>query len=65
LSSIRGGIPGLKYGLRNHPLLTEEIQELDHFAYYNFCRTHKTIRVTPAMEAGITDHVCTIGELIA
>lgn len=25
-----------------------------HFAYYNFCRIHKTLRVTPAMEAGIT-----------
>jgi transposase-like protein/IS1 family transposase len=35
-----------------------------HFAYYNFCRTHKTIRVTPAMEAGITDHVWTIAELM-
>ena len=28
-----------------------------HFAYYNFCRTHKTLRVTPAMEAGIVDHI--------
>ena len=35
-----------------------------HFAYYNFCRTHKTLRVTPAMEAGLTDHVWTIAELI-
>lgn len=35
------------------------------FAYYNFCRVHKTLRVTPAMEAGITDHVWTIAELIA
>lgn len=34
-----------------------------HFAYYNFCRVHKTLRVTPAMEAGMT-HVWTIGELI-
>jgi transposase-like protein/IS1 family transposase len=34
------------------------------FAYYNFCRVHKTLRVTPAMEAGITDHIWTIGELI-
>ena len=25
-----------------------------HFAYYNFCRIHKTLRVTPAMEAGLT-----------
>jgi len=28
-----------------------------HFAHYNFLRIHKTLRVTPAMEAGITDHV--------
>lgn len=35
------------------------------FAYYNFCRVHKTLRVTPAMESGITDHVWTISELIA
>jgi len=27
------------------------------FAYYNFCRVHQTLRVTPAMEAGISDHV--------
>lgn len=36
-----------------------------HFAYYNFCRIHRTIRVTPGMEAGITDHVWTISELIS
>ena len=28
-----------------------------HFAYYNFCKVHSSLRVTPAMEAGITDHV--------
>jgi transposase-like protein/IS1 family transposase len=36
-----------------------------HFAYYNFCRVHSSLRVTPAMEAGITDHVWTITELLA
>ncbi len=35
-----------------------------HFAYYNFCRVHRSLRVTPAMEAGITDHVWTIRELV-
>lgn len=35
-----------------------------HFAHYNLCRIHKTIRVTPAMEAGITDQVWTIRDLI-
>jgi hypothetical protein len=34
-----------------------------HFAYYNFCRIHKSLRVTPAMEAGISDHVWSIEEL--
>jgi transposase-like protein/IS1 family transposase len=35
------------------------------FAFYNFCRIHSTIRVTPAMEAGITDHVWDLKELLA
>jgi IS1 family transposase len=34
------------------------------FAYYNFCRIHQTLRVTPAMEAGITTSVWSIGDLI-
>jgi hypothetical protein len=33
--------------------------------HYNFCKLHKTIRVTPAMEAGLTDHVWEIEELLA
>jgi len=36
-----------------------------HFAYYNFCRIHQSLRVTPAMESGLTDHVWTIRELLA
>jgi hypothetical protein len=36
-----------------------------HFMHYNFCRIHKTLRVTPAMAAGITDHVWDISELVA
>ena len=36
-----------------------------HFAYYNFCRVHGSLRITPAMEAGLTDHVWTILELLA
>ncbi|MGA9111907.1 MAG: IS1 family transposase [Smithella sp.] len=35
-----------------------------HFMYYNFCRIHKSLRVTPAMEAGITDHVWSLEEII-
>src|SRR5207248_370866 len=36
-----------------------------YFSHYNFVRIHKTLRVTPAMEAGITDHVWSLEELIA
>jgi hypothetical protein len=36
-----------------------------YFAYYNFCRVHQSLRVTPAMEAGIADHVWSIEELVA
>jgi IS1 family transposase len=35
-----------------------------HFMHYNFCRVHKTLRVTPAMEAGIADHVWSVEELV-
>jgi len=34
-----------------------------HFMYYNFARIHKTLRVTPAMEAGIADHVWSLEEI--
>jgi IS1 family transposase len=36
-----------------------------HFMFYNFCRIHKTLRVTPAMSAGLTDHVWTFEEIAA
>src|SRR6266404_10009258 len=35
-----------------------------HYMHYNFCRIHQTLRVTPAMEAGIADHAWTIEELV-
>jgi len=33
--------------------------------HYNFCRIHQTLRVTPAMEAGISQHVWSIQEILA
>jgi len=36
-----------------------------HYMHYNFCRVLHTLRITPAMEAGLTDHVWTVDELIA
>ena len=35
-----------------------------HYTHYNWCRIHKSLRVTPAIQAGLTDHVWSIEELI-
>jgi hypothetical protein len=35
-----------------------------HFAHYNFVRIHSSLRVTPAMAAGVTDHVWGIEEIL-
>jgi IS1 family transposase len=49
---------------------SKKVANLEHsiaitFMHYNFCRVHQTLRVTPAMAAGLTDHVWELGELIA
>src|SRR5208337_2360025 len=36
-----------------------------HFEWYNFCRIHSTLRVTPAVESKLTDHVWDPAELLA
>ena len=34
-----------------------------HFLYYNFARIHKSLRITPAMAAGLSDHVWSLEEI--
>jgi hypothetical protein len=36
-----------------------------YFKHHNFYRVHTTLRVTPAMEAGLTDHIWALGELLS
>jgi len=36
-----------------------------HFIHYNFARIHKTLRITPAIAAGISDHVWSYEEIAA
>jgi IS1 family transposase len=36
-----------------------------HYMYYNFCRIHQSLRVTPAMEAGVSDRVWSIEEIVS
>ena len=47
---------------------SKKVQNLEasialHFMYDNFAKMHHTLRVTPAMEAGIADHVWTVEEI--
>ena len=51
---------GLSKKIENH----EHMVAL-HYMYYNFARVHQSLRVTPAMEAGVSDHVWSLGEIIA
>ena len=62
----------MRMGMRRFTRLTnsfsKKIQNLEcavalHFMHYNFGRIHKTLRVTPAMEAGISDHVWSLEEI--
>ncbi|HTV58027.1 MAG TPA: IS1 family transposase [Verrucomicrobiae bacterium] len=63
----------MRMGMRRFTRLTnafsKKVQNLRHavalhFMHYNFCRVHQTLRVTPAMEAGIADHVWSVGEIV-
>lgn len=64
----------MRMGMRRFTRLTngfsKKVENLEHsvslhFMHYNFARIHKTLRVTPAMEAGISDHVWSLEEIAA
>lgn len=64
----------MRMGMRRFTRLTNgfsrKVENLEcavalHFMHYNFGRIHKTLRVTPAMEAGISDHVLSLEEIAA
>jgi IS1 family transposase len=64
----------IRMGMRRFTRLTngfsKKVRNLEwalalHFFYYNFLRVHETLRITPAMEAGIADHIWTWGEFLA
>jgi IS1 family transposase len=63
----------MRMGMRRFTRLTngfsKKIENHGHmvalyFMHYNFCRIHKTLRVTPAMEAGIANHAWSVEELL-
>jgi IS1 family transposase len=64
----------MRMGMRRFTRLTnafsKKVQNLGHavalhFMYYNFCRRHQTLGMTPAMAVGLADHEWSIDEVIA
>jgi IS1 family transposase len=64
----------MRMGMRRFTRLTnafsKKLENLEanvalYFMHYNFCRIHQTLRVTPSMEAGISDHIWTMAEIVA
>ncbi len=64
----------MRMGMRRFTRLTngfsKKVENLEHavslhFLHYNFARVHQSLRVTPAMEAGVSDHVWSIEEIVA
>jgi IS1 family transposase len=64
----------MRMGMRRFTRLTnafsKKVENLEHmtalyFMHYNFCRIHQTLRVTPAMEAGVADHIWSLEEVVA
>ena len=63
----------MRMGMRRFTRLTnafsKKVENLEaavalHYMHYNFARVHQTLRVTPAMEAGISDHVWSLEEVV-
>jgi len=63
----------MRLSMRRFTLLTnaflKTVENLEHvvalhFMYYNFARIHQTLRITPEMEAGVSDHVWSIEEIL-
>jgi hypothetical protein len=42
----------------------KQISVAPHYMHYNFCRIHKTLRIIPAMAAGVTDHVWSVADIV-
>ena len=63
--TVRMGMPRFTRLMNAHSKKLENLEHAValHYIHYNFCRIHQTLRVTPAMEAGISDHVWSLDEL--
>ncbi len=58
-------IPSTPKGVHSKKLENHGHMIALYFMHYNYCKIHSTLRVTPAMEAGLADHVWEVEELLA
>lgn len=72
-SYVERGNLTMRMGMRRFTRLTnafsKKVENLTaavslHFMHYNFCRVHQTLKTTPAVRSGVTDHVWTVEELV-
>jgi hypothetical protein len=54
------GLPAFSKKLENHAYSVAL-----HYMHYNFCRIHKTLRITPAMAADVSDHVWSVADIVS
>jgi len=65
LTAIRAEVPSVVSDALPLPIGSRQAAVALHFMFYNFGRVHQSLRVTPAMEAGVSDHVWTLGEIVS
>lgn len=63
------GMPTQRYTIGDHGTFSKKLENHAlsvalHYMHYNFCRIHKTLRVTPAMAAGVSDRVWDIKDIV-
>ena len=54
----------MRMGMRRMKVENLEHAVALHFMYYNFCRKHQTLGTTPAVKAGVADHIWSIEEVL-
>ena len=58
------GFAAFNKEMRDALLACTRSRDCVHFMYYNFARIHQSLRVTPAMAAGVSDHVWSLEEIV-
>jgi hypothetical protein len=64
-ASVSPNLKGCVTGDQGERYIATASHDALHYMHYNFCRIHKSLRVTPAMAAGVTDRVWDMSDVAA